>query len=105
MKAFIAANAGRSGDYYQKQLFSRMPARPIVKFLFLYVSNGGFLDGKAGFTYSVLQAFYEYMIILKVREMDRECSAGGRGSEPCFVTRLSGVVWVWSKLLYPPTGV
>ncbi len=27
--------------------------------------------GKAGFTYCVLQSFYEYMIVLKMRELER----------------------------------
>ena len=29
----------------------------------------GFLDGRAGFTYAMLQSIYEYMITLKVREL------------------------------------
>jgi hypothetical protein len=35
----------------------------------LYILKGGFLDGRAGFRYAVLQAFYEYMIVLKVKEI------------------------------------
>jgi len=51
-----------------KELYYRMPARPLVKFLVMYVGKHGFLDGRAGFAYSVLIAFYEYMIVLKLRE-------------------------------------
>lgn len=51
-----------------KELYYRMPARPLVKFLVMYVGKRGFLDGRAGFAYSVLIAFYEYMIVLKLRE-------------------------------------
>jgi len=55
--------------FNQKGLFYRMPARPLVKFLLLYVGKRGFLDGSAGFTYAVLQSFYEYMIVLKTQEL------------------------------------
>lgn len=54
--------------FHQKELFFRLPARPLVKFLLLYVLKRGFLDGKAGLTYSILQCIYEYFIVLKVRE-------------------------------------
>lgn len=56
--------------FHQKELFYRLPMRPVVKFMLLYVAKRGFMDGKAGFTYSMLQAIYEYMIILKTREME-----------------------------------
>ncbi len=55
--------------FHQKELFYKMPFRPLVKFLVLYVAKRGFLDGRAGFTYAALQSFYEYMIVLKVREL------------------------------------
>lgn len=58
--------------YHQKELFYRMPARPLIKFLFLYFVKRGFLDGYAGFTYSALQGIYDYMIVLKTRELQRE---------------------------------
>ena len=54
-----------------KLLFYRMPFRPTVKFLYLYLFKGGFLDGQAGFVYARLIAIYEYMIILKTRELLR----------------------------------
>jgi len=56
--------------YHQKELFYRLPLRPIVKFLILYVIKRGFLDGQAGLTYAALQSIYEYMIVLKVRELE-----------------------------------
>ena len=55
--------------FHQKELFYRMPARPMFKFLLLYVAKRGFLDGSAGFRYAVLQAFYEYMIVMKTKEL------------------------------------
>jgi glycosyltransferase involved in cell wall biosynthesis len=55
--------------FHQKELFYRLPFRPALKFALLYVVKGGFLDGSAGLTYAVLQSFYEYMIVLKTREI------------------------------------
>jgi glycosyltransferase involved in cell wall biosynthesis len=57
--------------YHQKELFYRLPARPLAKFFILYCAKLGFLDGGAGFRYSALQAIYEYMIVLKTSELQR----------------------------------
>ena len=56
--------------FHQKELFYRLPARPIIKFLLLYVLKRGFLDGRPGFTYALLQSIYEAMIVLKVQELE-----------------------------------
>lgn len=54
-----------------KDVFFKLPARPLVKFLYYYGWRRGFLDGHAGFTYASLQAMYEYMIACKSAELDR----------------------------------
>jgi glycosyltransferase involved in cell wall biosynthesis len=51
-----------------KQMFYRLPFRPWIAFLGLYVLRGGFLDGWAGLQYCRLRATYEYMIQLKMHE-------------------------------------
>lgn len=55
-----------------KELSFRMPARPWLKFLYMYLLRGGFLDGLPGLTYCTLQAVYEYMICLKLKELRRD---------------------------------
>ncbi len=67
-QAFLAKDFNER-RYHQKELFYRMPGRPLVKFMLLYVAKRGFLDGSAGFTYAALQSIYEYMIVLKTREL------------------------------------
>ena len=52
----------------QKKLFYKLPLRPFIKFIFTYLIKRGFLDGKAGFNYAILQFMYEYMIVLKQQE-------------------------------------
>ena len=69
LKAFTAKDFHQR-RYHQKELFYRLPFRPLVKFLLLYVVKSGFLDGRAGLTYAALQAIYEYFIVLKVRELE-----------------------------------
>ncbi len=52
-----------------KDLSLRLPLRPVIRFVYMYVFLRGFLDGRAGFRWCVLQAFYEYLILLKVWEL------------------------------------
>ena len=69
LRAAFRAKDFHERRYHQKELFYRMPARPVAKFLILYFLKRGFLDGAPGFTYCVLQCFYEYLIVLKTREL------------------------------------
>lgn len=52
-----------------KDFSLRLPLRPVVRFFYMYILLGGFLDGQAGLAWCTLQAFYEYLILLKVWEM------------------------------------
>ncbi|MEM1370159.1 MAG: glycosyltransferase family 2 protein [Cyanobacteria bacterium P01_H01_bin.15] len=54
-----------------KDLSLRLPFRPLVRWFYMYVILRGFLDGRAGFAWCTLQAFYEYLILLKVDELRR----------------------------------
>jgi glycosyltransferase involved in cell wall biosynthesis len=56
---------------HQKAIFYKMPARPLVKWLYMMFLRGAVLDGAAGVTYATLQAFYEYMIVVKTKELRR----------------------------------
>ncbi|NEQ95307.1 MAG: glycosyltransferase family 2 protein [Cyanothece sp. SIO2G6] len=55
-----------------KDLSLRLPFRPLIRFLYMYFGLGGILDGHAGLVWCILQAFYEYLIILKVWEL-KQC--------------------------------
>ncbi|WP_197531130.1 glycosyltransferase family 2 protein [Posidoniimonas corsicana] len=52
-----------------KHLAYRLPGRPGLMFLYLYVARLGFLDGAPGYYYSRMRAAYELMIDVKVREL------------------------------------
>ena len=58
--------------YHQKELYYRMPLRPLVMFVLLYLVKAGFRDGKAGLSFCILRSIYEYMIVLKVRELEQK---------------------------------
>lgn len=52
-----------------KQIYMRLPFRPLVGFTYLYFVRGGFLDGRAGLRFAMLRAFYELMISIKLAEI------------------------------------
>ena len=51
-----------------KQIAARLPFRPTLRFLYMYVLRLGFLDGAAGYTYCRLLSTYEYMTVVKMKE-------------------------------------
>jgi|CXWL01.1.fsa_nt_gi glycosyltransferase involved in cell wall biosynthesis len=54
-----------------KSISYRLPFRPALRFLYMYLFRLGMLDGRAGFTYCRLLAIYEYMIVLRIMELQR----------------------------------
>jgi len=78
-KAFMAQDF-HERRFHQKEMFYRLPLRPLLKFLLLYVAKRGFLDGSAGLHYALLQSAYERMIVMKVGEANA-ASNGARGGE------------------------
>ena len=58
------------------RVWYRMPGRPLVRFLWLYILKLGFLDGRHGFAYAKLLAGYEREINRVLRQL-----RGGVGGE------------------------
>ena len=56
---------------HQKAIFYRLPGRPILKWLYMVFLRGAILDGTAGLTYATLQSFYEYLIVIKTKALQR----------------------------------
>ncbi len=54
---------------HQKAIFYGLPARPLIKLFYMLIVRRAFLDGWAGIRYSILQAIYEYFIVLKTKEI------------------------------------
>ncbi len=53
----------------RKAIFYSLPGRPLMRWAYLMFYRKGILDGRAGFVYSTLQAFYEWQIVLKTAEL------------------------------------
>ncbi|MEB3181719.1 MAG: glycosyltransferase family 2 protein [Nostocaceae cyanobacterium] len=66
-----------------KDLSLRLPARPIIRFMYMYFILGGCWDGRAGLAWCTLQAFYEYLILLKVWEMKNLPTPSFNPQTPC----------------------
>ncbi len=60
-----------------KELSFRLPGRPLLRFIYMYFVKLGFLDGVRGWLYCCMLSVYEFMIVLKVRELKRRCSGKG----------------------------
>ncbi|HEX5282872.1 MAG TPA: glycosyltransferase family 2 protein [Bryocella sp.] len=55
----------------QKAIFYHMPARALLKWMYMMFVRGAVLDGAAGVMYATLLSFYEYLIEVKYREILR----------------------------------
>ena len=47
-----------------------LPCRCLFKFFWMYFMKFGILDGRPGFRFCILHAFYEYQVSLKLEELD-----------------------------------
>jgi glycosyltransferase involved in cell wall biosynthesis len=54
----------RTRQWLRRHVWPRVPYRPFLRFMYMYVFRFGFLDGSAGFHLAMLMAGYEYMISL-----------------------------------------
>jgi glycosyltransferase involved in cell wall biosynthesis len=46
----------------------RLPFRPLLRFLYVYIWQKGFLDGREGYYFARLHATYEFLIVAKTYE-------------------------------------
>jgi glycosyltransferase involved in cell wall biosynthesis len=55
-----------------KNLSQRLPFRPFLRFLYVYIWQKGFLDGVEGYYFARLHGFYEFLSVAKTRELRRQ---------------------------------
>jgi glycosyltransferase involved in cell wall biosynthesis len=55
-----------------KQLSRRLPFRPLLRFLYVYVWQKGFLDGREGYYFARMHAFYEFLSVAKTYELRKD---------------------------------
>lgn len=54
----------RYRQWVRREMWPRIPGRPIWRFLYMFVLKLGFLDGRVGLSLAMLMSSYEYMISL-----------------------------------------
>ena len=52
-----------------KKFYSKLPAKPLLRFLFIYIIKAGFLDGRAGLIYCSLVLVNSILISAKMAEI------------------------------------
>ena len=55
--------------FVRERIWPRVPAKPLVLFVYMYLVRQGFLDGRAGLALCVFHAFQEFMVGLKLAEL------------------------------------
>jgi glycosyltransferase involved in cell wall biosynthesis len=54
-----------------KALSHHLPFRPTLRFLYVYLLQGGIWDGRAGYYFARLHGFYEFLSVAKAAELQR----------------------------------
>ena len=63
-----------------KQLSHHLPCRPLLRFVFVYVWQRGFLDGMEGYHFARLHSMYEYLCVVKTKEL-KKLNLNGEGHQ------------------------
>jgi len=58
-----------------KQFSQRLPFRPLLRFLYIFIWQRGFLDGWEGYYFARLHAVYEFLSVAKTYELMRTKTA------------------------------
>ena len=64
---------------FLKKIWLRLPCKPLMRFLYMYIVRLGFLDGRAGLIYSAFKAVQEFHIGAKQFEAQLQRRADGSG--------------------------
>ena len=62
---------GVRGKRLLRRIFRRLPFRPALRFLYVYLWQKGFLDGWPGYVFARLHGQYEFLSVVKAREYSR----------------------------------
>jgi glycosyltransferase involved in cell wall biosynthesis len=66
----VALQTGTARDArLLRRVSQSLPFRPLLRFLYVYIFQMGFLDGIEGFYFARLHALYEFLIVAKTHEL------------------------------------
>lgn len=74
-----------------KKLYLRLPARPLIRFVYAYIVRLGVLDGKPGFVFCCLLSYYDFLCWAKVYERRLNQAAAQRSETPAHRERTSTI--------------
>jgi glycosyltransferase involved in cell wall biosynthesis len=69
LPAVLRAQGPERRRFLKNLAYRYLPARALIKFIWMYFIKLGFLDGRMGFRYCLLHTFYDYQISLKLEEL------------------------------------
>lgn len=55
-----------------KNATEKLPCRPFLRFLYVYVMQRGILDGKEGYYFARLHSYYEFLTVCKIYERKKQ---------------------------------
>ena len=94
LTAESTATQAKLKRFLKESVYNRLPyeVSALLYFLFRYVVRLGFLDGREGLTYHVLQGFwYRFLVGAKLREMEKAAKLAASDEERrAVIARLSG---------------
>ena len=75
-RRIIKNNAELNNEFFKKKrivkfIFSKLPFKPLLIFLYIYIIKLGFLDGRVGYHFAVCRAIHEYQNNLKIYEFKK----------------------------------
>jgi glycosyltransferase involved in cell wall biosynthesis len=74
-----------------KQFSQSLPCRGLLRFLYVYVWQRGFLDGWEGYYFAQLHGYYEFLSVAKTYELKQDASRQTRaGTDPAAGSGSSG---------------
>lgn len=55
-------HASRTQTYLKDRIAPRVPARPLLQFIYMYVARRGFLDGRQGLLFCLLHSWFQVVV-------------------------------------------
>lgn len=70
-----------------KRAVRRLPCRPLLRFIYVYIFQAGFLDGREGYIFARLHAVYEFLAVAKAAELRQQRRLASQGTDPVDTSR------------------
>jgi len=76
IQAACKAQGQMKWKWWLKAIFLHLPFRPTLRFLYVYIFQLGFLDGREGYYFAKLHGFYEFLNVAKTYELKKKAKTG-----------------------------